>query len=217
MVALPTGMMRLLALLATSLTLLGGCAESLAPFGRVPGGGKPKQLFWPPPPATAVWTGDLPGVERRSFDEVAVDLARALHDAGYRDAHWYPIGARYDHGFAVTTRVERLDEAGAPSAAGDRWSELHPEPVNLLWLEGARAPRLPAVGRYRALLIAFSDLLAEGLRVPTEGRDTLMESTDAPPRLPLGRRANTKYRLAYFVYEYQAERADTNGAAVRAR
>ena len=83
-------MMRSVALLTTSLILLSGCAESLAPFGRVPGGGKPKQIFWPPPPATTVWTGDLAGVERRSFDEVATDLVRALRAGGYQDAHWYP-------------------------------------------------------------------------------------------------------------------------------
>ena len=201
-----------MALVGASLALLGACAESLTPFGRVPGGGRPPRIFWPPPPATTVRRTDLTA---STFGDMATSISASLQRGGYEDLHWYPIGARYEHGFAVTTRLERLRAAGDLPADFDRWSELHPEPVTLRWLEGARTPRLPGIGHYRALLFAFTDLADEGARVPTERRETMMESTDAPPPLPTSRPVNADYRLVNLVFEYEADRDDANGAFVK--
>ena len=139
---------------------------------------------------------------------MAKSISASLQRAGYEDVHWYPIGAigaRYEHGFAVTTRLERIRAAGDVPADGDRWSELHPEPVTLRWLEGARMPHLPGIGHYQAMLYAF----------PTERRDTMMESTDAPPPLPTSQAVTADYKLVSFVFEYEAGRADENGTFVK--
>jgi hypothetical protein len=88
----------------------------------------------------------------------AARVKRTLDGAGYSDQRWYPIGVGHLHGFAVTTRLEQIDDHGTPKLGLERWSPLYPESANLLWLLRAREPRLPGPGRYRAFLVAFTDL-----------------------------------------------------------
>jgi hypothetical protein len=113
------------------------------------------------------------------------------------------------HGFAVTTRLERIDDHGTPKLGLERWSSLYPESANLLWLLRAREPRLPGPGRYRAFLVAFTDLpLGPSSRPEVWNEETLMEASDSPSELPAARRVSSRYRLAFFVYEYRARGAD---------
>ncbi|HSO35923.1 MAG TPA: hypothetical protein VLT33_25525, partial [Labilithrix sp.] len=124
-------MSRPLCVLAVTALLASGCAQPLQPFGRAAGGGGPPCAFWPPPPPTSTWMGELDAATGRSFGEAAGDLASMLREAGYDALQWYPIGARHDHGFAVTTRLERIDDDGTPRPPSERWSSLYPDAMSL--------------------------------------------------------------------------------------
>ena len=202
--------MRLLSI-AGLLLLAAGCTATLQPFGGGLGSGRAPTMFWPPPPATAVTEGVL-AAGTLSFGEAEAQLDRTLRAAGYAAARALPIGGRHEHGFARITRLERSHDDGSPETGPARWSDLYPEPANLRWLEGALTPHLPGPGRFRVLLVAFTDLpvVAKG-RPPVWDFATLMESTDAPPPLPESRRASAGYRLVYLVYEYRSTRADGAG------
>jgi len=202
--------MRLLSI-AGLLLLAAGCSATLQSFGGGLGSGRAPTMFWPPPPATAVTEG-APAAGMVSFGEAEAQLDRTLREAGHAVARALPIGGRHEHGFARITRLERIHDDGSPDTGPARWSTLYPEPANLRWLEGALTPRLPGPGRFRVLLIAFTDLpvVAKG-RPPAWDFATLMESTDAPPPLPASRRASAGYRLVYLVYEFRSTRADGAG------
>jgi hypothetical protein len=193
--------------------LAAGCAEPVHLLDRGGGGGTAPCSFWPPPPPTSTLTGDLAATA--TFGQAADRVATALRDAGYAEQQWYPVGAHYLHGFAVTTRLERIDEVGRPRSPSDRWSSLYPEASTLRWLERAHTMPLPLPGRYRVLLLAFTDLpIGETGRAAAWNQQTLMEAPDTPPQLPALRRASSRFRLAFFVYEYERARGDAKGAFV---
>jgi hypothetical protein len=140
-------------------------------------------------------------------------VASALREAGYADQRWFPIGVRYEHGFAVTTRLEQTDAGGTPRSSLDRWPVGYADAVNLRWLAGCENPYLPRQGRYRALLVAFTDL---HVRVP--GRPQRLDESTAMdgPGLPASaipgrRRVPAGYRVGVYIYEYEAESAGDYG------
>lgn len=196
-----------------------GCAEHLhlRVHGVVVGG--PVLSFWPPPDSTWTWSGRAEAVPSRFLGEAADRVAVALRSAGYADQRWYAVGARYVHGFVVTTRLERVQDDGAPEEKGRRWSSRFPEASNLLWLEGARKMRLPGAGRYRVLLVAFTDLpIGATNRAQRRSEQTWMaERPDAPStELPSMRRVSSDYRVGVYEYEYeyQSGASDSEGAFV---
>jgi hypothetical protein len=199
---------------SVSAVFAAGCAEPLSLLERGPA--SPSQyIFWPPPGATSIWvTGPLEAATGTTLGEAEVRVSRALHAAGYTDARRYPIGMGYVHGFALATRLEAVDDAGAPEPAGERWSALYPEASNLLWLRDARRPPLPGAGRYRVLLVAYTDLPACHVphRAPTWDERNVMEGPDVNRReLPVTPRASPDYRVAVFVYEYASVSPDGDG------
>lgn len=194
-----------------------GCAEHLHLQTRGVVVGGPPLSFWPPPDSTWTWSGPAEAAPSRFLGEAADRVAVALRSAGYTDQRWYAVGARYAHGFVVTTRLERVLDDGAPEENGRRWSWRFPEASNLLWLEGARKTRLPDAGRYRVLLVAFTDLpIGATSRAPRRSEQTWMaERPDAPStELPSTRRVSSDYRVGVYEYEYQSYASDTEGAFV---
>jgi len=196
-----------LALLAT------GCAEHLVLLERNVTG-LPRTLFWPPPEATSVWASGPAGSP--TFGEAAERIARTFQVAGYGDEGWYPIGVDYTHGFALTTRLERTSDDGAPKPRLERWSALYPEASTLPWLAWARETRLPSQGRYRVFFVAFTDLpIGPSKRAPRWNEETLLASPDMPPMsFPAARRASAGYRVGVYVYEYASDSPDGKGAFV---
>ena len=173
--------------------------------------------FWPPPQSTSVSTAEVGSLApRATLADVAAHMATVLRDAGHDRPRFYPVGLGYRHGFAITTRLESIDGDGRPSTH-DRWSPSYPDASTLRWLAGARAPRLPRPGRYRAFLIAFTDLpIGHSSIAPVWNELTVMEGPgvveDISPRdLPAERPASASYRLGFYVYEYRREDADAHG------
>jgi hypothetical protein len=139
-----------------------------------------------------------------------------LRDAGYERPRLHPVGVGFLHGFAITTRLERIDSDGRPST-GDRWSSLYPDAATLRWLEGARRARLPGPGRYRVFLIAYTDLpIGRTDIAPVWNELTVMEGPgiveDVLPSDVPQRRASASYRFGVYVYEYRREDADDDGS-----
>jgi hypothetical protein len=203
-------------IVALSLAVATGCATHLGVLEGGTGGGVRQDDFWPPPRATSVWTASSSAA---TVGEMSDRVAGVLYTAGYEDARWHPIGARCEHGFAVTTRLERIDDDATPKSVAERWTSLYPVASSLRWLEGARAPRLPAPGRYRVLLIAFTDLLmADASRATRWNEQTVMAGPNIPEMPPMQlareRRVTAEYRIGVYVYEYELDSSDAHGAFV---
>jgi hypothetical protein len=148
----------------------------------------------------------LPGA---SLGDVAVRVQSALRGAGITKVRWSPIGVGYAHGFFVTTRLERIDDDGAPVKAPEaRWCSAFPAAPELRWLEQADEMRLPAAGRYRVLLIAFTDLpiAPPPHSAPRWNEETVLYGSGlSAAGLPYARRVSSSYRLDVFTYEYVAD------------
>ena len=200
-------------ILAIAAGLATGCAAHrlvLDPVVPVGGGGS-HYVFWPPPPPTATWQTSASGLG--TFGDAARRIAATLRESGYGEVRSYPIGAFYRHGFAVTTRLEGVYEDGTPKPRAERWSPLYLDASNLIWLADDRAPRLPGAGRYRTLLIAFTDLPIGPSQIALHDDEwTVMDGPDLPDsRFPGGRHVSPGYRIGVYVYEYQAASADHDG------
>jgi hypothetical protein len=201
--------------LAVAAAVATGCAEHLGVQQQQSAGWDTGYLFWPPPQSTSVWTADpAPAPTSPSFGRVAARIADTLEQAGYAEQRVVPVGAGYEHGFAVTTRLERIRDDGTSESLPERWSARFPEAASLLWLAGARQPRFPRAGRYRVLLLAFTDLPLEGLgsRPPVWNETTVMAGPGlAAADFPLGRRLPRGARIVVYVYEYRSGSPEGEG------
>jgi hypothetical protein len=182
-----------------------GCAAQLRMAERSAVAGGPNLLFWPPPEASSTWSGPPQASSEDSLGAAADRVAAALRAAGYGEARWYAIGARDGHGFAVTTRLEKVDAEGAP--VGRRWTTEYPDAANLFWLQGAREARLPGSGRYRVLLVAFTDLPIgpTNQAVPWSEETWMSERPDAATPAEAAARTPAGYRVGGYVYAYESD------------
>ena len=175
--------------------------------------------FWPPPASTSLWTTapEVAAIDE-PVGEVAERIVRVLEQAGYGEQRVYPIGAHYEHGFAVTTRLERIRDDATAEALPERWTALYPDAANLLWLRDPE-PRFPRPGRYRVLLLAFTDLsIGGGNRAVHWNEETVMAGPDLPlasARLPVARHVPPAYRIAVYIYEYLSVRPTNGGRSSR--
>lgn len=202
LVAQPLSVFAMAAAIATA-----GCATRMASLG-VSAAPAPEVLFWPPPPATSSWSEEPTALRDSSMGEVAVRVQSALRAAGIAKMRWSPIGVGYAHGFVVTTRLERLDDDGAPMKPSERWSSAFPDAPELLWLAQAHEMRLPAAGKYRVLLFAFTDLpvVRPPHSAPRWNEDTVLFGPGlSAAGLPYARRVLSAFRLGVFDYEYEAD------------
>jgi hypothetical protein len=195
--------------------LTSGCVEHMSVLERrATGAPIRKPEFWPPPGGTSLWISEEEG--GFTFGDAARRVAGTLRRAGYEDERWYPIGVEYVHGFAVTTRLERVAADGRP--AEGRWSSLYPGALELVWFKEAGAMTLPAPGRYRAFLVAFTDLPLGHVaqRPPRLDEDTFMVAPDIVPAMhfPAAHRAPLSSRVYVFVYVYASQAPDGLGALV---
>ncbi|MEO6599836.1 MAG: hypothetical protein ABIQ16_08200 [Polyangiaceae bacterium] len=151
------------------------------------------------------------------MNSVASGLEVGLRAAGYTEQRWFPIGARHEHGFAVTTRLERVDDHWRVDDP-ERWSSLYREAANLKWLRQARTLPLPGPARYRVLLIAYTDLPIGVTSVAaTWSEETMMDGPGAresfsaresgvPARLP------SRYQFGIYEYEYEWDDSEARAA-----
>jgi hypothetical protein len=185
-----------------------GCAESLQLTEAAPASGS-SLSFWPPPRSTSIWTDPVRPSTRLSLRESAERVQASLKHAGYTDERWFAIGTQFDHGFAVTTRLEHMNDDGTSGAA--RWSSLFQEAPTLLWLDRARTMRLAAAGRYRVFLVALTDLpIGRTDRAPVWDEQTCMtEALAASSREAFATRmVSPSYRIGVYVYAYRSDDGD---------
>jgi hypothetical protein len=210
-------MLRALTVLASLGFLPLGCAEQRHLIERGSTGNVSPCSFWPPPPSSATWiVRARADIEGDALAAVAEKLKLSLEGAGYSDQLWYPIGATNSHGFAVTTKLERVD-GGPASGRNDRWSPMYRDAVSLRWLHQARTPSLPGPGRYRTFLVSFSDLPSgKSLVAPIWNDETVMDWPDAGEHRsfrPSGasQPSSVDYRFGVYEYEYEWDEAEARG------
>ena len=211
--------LRVLAVSGIALWAL-GCAEQLQLLDRGPTGGVSLSSFWPPPPSSATWLADPSGAGSPGpLSFVAQELELGLRESGYSEQRWYPIGLAQSHGFAVTTRLEQLGDA-PHQRPRERWSLLYADAADLRWLTQARSPTLPRPGRYRVLLLAYTDLpIGRTSNAPTWNDETIMDwpnsaraTSSSEAAVPA--RPATGYRLGLYEYEYSWDDLESRGRSV---
>jgi hypothetical protein len=210
------GTVKRLGLLASTAIGVLSCAEPLRLADRGLSAGVSPYSFWPPPPSSALWLPpSSPPAATPGLGPVALELGRGLANSGYADCRWYPIGSGYQHGFAITTRLERTDSERGATAR--RWSAFYPVPADLRWLTFAQTPALPQRGQYRAFLIAFTDLpTSMGATAPIWNEQTLMDGPGAPeryevPQIAEERQYTRSYRVGVYEYIYDWDEAQKRG------
>lgn len=194
-----------------------GCAEQLHLLDRGPTGGVSLSSFWPPPPSSVTWLAEPSGGGPPApLSSVARELELGLRESGYSEQRWYPIGLAQSHGFAVTTRLEQLDDE-PHHPPRERWSSIYADAANLRWLTHARSPTLPRPGRYRVLLLAYTDLpIGRTSNAPMWNEDTIMDWPDSAHatssrEAAVPARPSSGYRLGIYEYEYLWDEHDRRG------
>ncbi|MDB4946565.1 MAG: hypothetical protein JWP97_6099 [Labilithrix sp.] len=172
---------------------------------RVVNAGRMPYVFWPPSPPFLVREDAADATPAdRTFGDAANRVLASLRADGRSEVRLYPIGASYEHGFAVTTRLARVGPAGLA------FSSLHPAPVELRFLENARTTPLAEPGVHEALLVAYTDLpVGPGShRAPAWDVTTVMETGLPPPPLPAARVVGPGFRRLVFTYRYERQAED---------
>ena len=171
---------------------------------------------WPPPEPSAKVTIPrallLAGTtaEAQTLGEVGERLENALIEAGYVEFGYQSIGCS---GFAMVTRLERIDEEGRPLEGAMRFAPPEAKPN---WSLGGYLSRLfyAPPGYYRQIVFAATekpydrDDLAPA---PTrEELDEMLERADvtALPDAMLERPFTRTHKLHALIYEFEKGEAD---------
>lgn len=171
---------------------------------------------WPPPePSTKVTIPRallLAGTtaEARTLGEVGERLEAALIEAGYVEFGYQSIGCS---GFAMVTRLERIDEDGRPLEGPLRFAPPEARPN---WSLGSYIARLfyAPPGYYRQIVFAATEKPYERDELapaPTrEELDEMLERADvsALPEAMLERPFTRTHRLHALIYEFEKGEAD---------
>lgn len=105
----------------------------------------PLRPFFPwPPPVPSASTAIHLSSKFQKLGELSDYLERQLNRAGYSDFRYYGIGA---DGFALVTRLERIDKGGRPLDGELRW----PNYTHLNSIEMSRVPF--SIGTYLSALV----------------------------------------------------------------
>ena len=138
----------------------------------------------------------------------------ALTAAGYDDRAYYAVPG----GFALATRIERIDRSGRPLSEPTRW----------VGSRGRRAWTLEAVlrelagvpvGHYRTLVFVFSDTAFQASNAAVSEAMAERWRTGGLNRLPAGLRAmpyGDDFRCDVLVYEFQQDNADGTATFIEA-
>lgn len=195
-----------------------GCATQRELIDRSASAAVSPCSFWPPPSGASLSASTSASAARAGeLSRIAHRIATELHAAGYQERRWYPIGLEYRHGFAVTTRLEAVNDDATPKSGPERWSALYPDAVNLRWLTLARRVPLPHPGRYRAFLFAVTDLpLGASSLAPRWNEDTVMDgpgviARKSTPDEMSASRDLSSYRLGVYVYQYERKQDQPQG------
>jgi hypothetical protein len=115
--------------------------------------------------------------------------------------------------------LEQIDEDGTYAKTG-RWTSLHTDPANMRWLSSAKTVLLPRPGRYRAFLVAVTDLpIGRSVIAPLRNENTVMEGPGIPQDLseadvPPALRLTPAHRLGVYVYVYERLEEENRGKFV---
>jgi len=196
------------------------CATQRELIDRSASAGVSPCSFWPPAHGSALAIAARP--QRAATEHlggVAQRVRSELQRAGYPELRWYPIGLGYRHGFAVTTRLEALNDDGTRKPRTERWSVFYPEPANLRFLTLAQSMPLPHPGRYRVFLVAVTDLPIGASRIaPTWDETTVMDGPGvrsvAHSAFPRENASDlSDYRVGVYIYQYQRRQDEAQGHA----
>lgn len=159
---------------------------------------------WPPPTPTSQDTiarSLVLGTAAGSWGAVADRFDAALSAAGYEDRAYYAVPG----GFALATRIERIDRDGRPLSEPTRWvgsSGRRAWTLEAVLRELAGVP----VGHYRTLVFVFSDTPFRSRPAPVTEALAERWRMDGFNRLPAALRGTPygeAFRCDVLVYEFE--------------
>jgi len=164
----------------------------------------PRFSPWPPPEATArrvIPRALVTGRAAGTWGEVADRFDSALDKAGYTDLSYYAV----PDGFAIATRVERIESDGTSAPDTARWADVETQrqwTLETLLRELVGAP----IGHYRTIVFVFSPdaFQLDGSRI-TEAQAERWRSGGVD-RLPVSLRGlayGAGFRCDALIYEFQ--------------
>jgi hypothetical protein len=181
------------------LPLLAGTARGQAPK-------LDKFVIGEPMRASARMALDPPLLQGVSLGEVAAHLAESLRGKGYAEQAWFRVSLDGSHlaGFAVLTRLERINDAGKPILQ-DRFSQdPFSPPVTSISDYFARLLAHASAGHYRAFLFYItvsSESSRQSVPPSVAGLDRLfVGGSRFPPTIPPGLSLSPPYSCVSYVY-----------------
>jgi hypothetical protein len=157
-----------------------------------------------------------PPISAESFLTVARHINGALTQAGYGEQSWYLVSLDEHHinGFAVMTRLERIDSDGRP-INDNRFSQdfYRPHATSLLQLLKAALVALPS-GRYRAFAFYVTLEAEEAPRKPDMpgsleiANSLFVSGARTPMTFPILNSIRRNYTCVAYVYEFQRSSSD---------
>jgi hypothetical protein len=158
---------------------------------------------WPPPAASA--RSVLPNgifASCATLGAAADLLTQALDSGGYSEKAWYAAPG----GFALVTRVERVDEEDRPLTV-DRWSLAFHKP-DLFSFAGLKDLFVGSEGRFRMLLfIVTSEVVEPGPPVPANKEVDFINGPDSLPEEIRALSFTKNHHCLVLVYEYRKKNA----------
>lgn len=185
-------------------------APPAQPRMAVPAPELPQFSPWPPPQASARHVIPIELVTGKgtssTWGAVTDRFDNALGKVGYRDSSYYAV----PNGFALATRVERMEIDGGPAPQPSRWVVEEGALSASTWtLEGVlrRLAGAP-LGHYRAIVFVFSPDAFRISGTPVTQAQADEWRKGGLNRLPKGLRANAytaDFRCDVLVYEFEQQ------------
>ena len=172
---------------------------------------------WPPPTPTSqdgIARALVVGNGASTWGTVSDHFDAALEAAGYEDRDYYAVPG----GFALATRIERIDRDGRPLSVPTRWVGSRGErewTLEAMLRELAGVP----VGRYRTLVFVFSDTAFQSGDVAMSEAMAERWRSRGLNHLPAGLRTlayGQDFNCDVLVYEFQQRAAGEPASFVQA-
>jgi hypothetical protein len=173
----------------------------------------PAAFQWPPPNASSTCVFNLESLRRKkgkriSYFDVGQWLDASLNNSGYFEKVYYPIPG----GFAIITRLERIDKKGMPDTTSDRWNEniLPIKSFNLTQYFKALFTASP--GYYRVIVFTVSPIPFRQRQKEISGEMInawIKNGYNTLPKKIANQKADNRCVITTLIYEFEKSENDS--------
>lgn len=166
---------------------------------------------WPPPKASAFVKVPIKQNHRPTkLLEVADILESAFEGAGYIERSYYAV----PQGFALVSRLERINNDGSPKELPDRWSTRIRQPTKFTLKSYFKALFTAPLGRFRIIvfIVTSTPFNQKGASLSlAEAEAWLSEGLDVLPKDLGNAKFTIDHKCTSLIYEFEKTQDETNG------